>query len=133
LHYTKSFAYPRDIAWTLSRTHQLKNIENACEYADSWSVIPVEEEHILRGSPKSPTDTLADIILVNACYFYPVDDKAKFQTYMPKSNERLIDSKPHFMNFKAYQYEGYGIAERQNMDAFKFEIKTFSRIKNVRQ
>jgi hypothetical protein len=133
LKYTKSFAYPRDIAWTLSKTHQLKNIESACEYPDSWSVIPVEEEHILRGSPKSPTDTLADIILVNACYFYPIDDRSKYQTYTPKSDERLIDSKPHFMNFKAYQYEGYGIAERQNVDAFKLEIKTFSRIKNVRQ
>lgn len=132
LKYTKSFAYPKDIAWTLSKTHQLKDIENVCEYTDSWSVIPAEEEKILRGSSKNPTDTLADIILVNACFFYPVDDKTKYHAYSPTNNARLLDSKPHFMNFKAYQYEGYGIAERENVEAIKFDIKTFKRIQGGR-
>jgi hypothetical protein len=132
LKYTRTFAYPRDIVWAMNKTYQLKDIENRCEYADSWSIIPVEDEHILRGGTKSQTDTLADTFLVNACYFYPLDDRAKYQAYTPQNNERLIDSKPHFMNFKAYQYEGYGIVERQNADVMKFEIKTFSRTRGVR-
>jgi hypothetical protein len=119
-----AFAYPRDMAWAVSEKYQLKDIDNICEHADCWSLVPVEEDKILRGSARR--DTLKpDIIFVNACYFYPFDDLKKYQPYYPSSAYILVDSQRHFANCKAYQYEGYSIKERQNLDSVNFHVRRF--------
>jgi len=121
-----SFSYPRDIGWELNKTNNLNDIEYTCEYEDSWSVIPIndDEKNI---KLKNDTYSSPKVILINGCYIYPANNISKYHPFIPKPNEVLMKSKPHFMNFKAYQYEGYGDNERSIMDKMQIQIKIFQR------
>ncbi len=116
IHY-KSFAYPRDIFWKYSKANKLQSIDNICESDYGWSVIPTNEEKI--HSPK--------IIIVNGCYVYPFTDISGFRLFIPPDGYYLLESKSHFINFKAYQYEGFSIIERRNIDKLSLQIKIFSK------
>jgi hypothetical protein len=117
----QSIYYPRDMAWALSKTPDFKGIQNVCEFADAWSVLPEKITF------KTPTDSLSNLIVTNICYMYPLSNLAHFQAFSPQNDYNLRDSKSLFINFKAYQFEGYGIEERENIDKIQFRIKTFSR------
>lgn len=113
----KSFAYPRDVYWKYCKSEEIKNIDVVCESDYGWPVIPVNE------------DTLHDpeMIIVNGCHMYPYNDITKTNIYKPKAGYQLLESRPHFLNFKAYQYEGFDIVDRDNFDKTNFQIKVYSK------
>lgn len=115
-----SYSYPRDIAWSLINKYPSARINSICEYENSLSVFPKHTS-----SNSQITKYSMKLQLINCCFFYPVDDKSKFQEFRPKYTMELLEHKIHFINFKGYQYEGYGKDERELIDKLRFEIKVF--------
>jgi hypothetical protein len=45
--------------------------------------------------------------------------------FHPELKLSLLESGNHFLNFKAYQYEGYDIQERKNLDKLSLKINVY--------
>ncbi len=115
----KSYAYPKDILWKVANTQSYNNLTEICEHDDSWSIMDyINLKH-------KPTPKADNIILVNGCYFHPFESAESYNTYTPHDNEKLIIAEPYFINYKAYQYEGYSIAARKNIDSLQLKIKVY--------
>jgi hypothetical protein len=127
IHY-KSFSYPRDVAWKLSKTIYLEDIENVCEVNNSWSLMPSYKEyahsnvHVKRDRQQFHT-----ILVTNCCAVCSGISPAIYHAFNPNENYNLLDTKPHFINFKAYQYEGYNISDRKNIDKINLQIRVFAK------
>jgi hypothetical protein len=93
-------------------------LKTLSEYENSWYVGPNINNNLI--NEKRNNDSL---VLINCCYFYPVNDLKKFHPINTKYGMKVFD---HFLNFKAYQYEGFGIVERQNLDKMALKIKVLS-------
>ncbi|AXG74941.1 hypothetical protein DVK85_12165 [Flavobacterium arcticum] len=116
----KSYAYPKDIVWKIENTTSYNDLIEVCEHDDSWSIMAyINSKH-------KPVVTADNIVLINGCYFYPLEHIESYNPFIANDNEKLILVKPHFINYKAYQYEGYNIIERQNIDSLKLKIKVYT-------
>jgi hypothetical protein len=114
-----SIAYPRDVYWAYLRNYPRTQIIEKTEYDNSWSNLP---ERIFL----SPSTVQKDsIIAVNTFYFYPLNDKEKYHKYQAPKNKKIRFDKPHFLNYKSYQFEGYGIEERKNIRNYQFRIRLY--------
>jgi hypothetical protein len=122
-----SFSYPRDIFWELSKTYNLKEIENVCEYDDNWSAMPSEKEFRNIGIHTKTDSQYHNILMLNCSNISPINDLTKYHPFYPKDDYIIVESKPHFINCKAYQYEGRSIVERNNTDKINLQIKLFSK------
>lgn len=114
------FSYPRDVYWQYLKTYPFSQIEEISEYEDSWSNLPQKIDSIYIN--KNQRDT---ITIVNGQYFYPVETPVKYHPYYPKTSKKQILNRLHFINYKAYQYEGYGIKARKLIDSLQFRIKIY--------
>lgn len=121
-----SFSYPKDIAWELIKTHKIEQIKEVNEYPPYMSMMPSEKYFKDFNVQKNRITQSENLVVANLSFFYPIEDLSKYQVFHPKENYSLLYSKRHFMNFKAYQYEGCKIIERQNLDKMDLHIKVFS-------
>lgn len=127
----KSLAYPRDVAWKLNATIYIEDIENVCELNNSWSMLPSYKEyahsdvHIKRDNRQ-----LHSILITNCCAVCSGVCPEIYSEFIPDSSYHLLETNPHFINFKAYQYEGYNIIDRQNIDKINLQIRVFSKKSN---
>jgi hypothetical protein len=64
--------------------------------------------------------------VVNGAYFFPVSDTSGYHAFQPPPDAKLLFSKPHFSGFNAYQYEGYSISERKNLNRYHFKVMVFA-------
>jgi len=119
-----SLVYPRDIGWQLINEYSEVEISSVCEYEYSYSAIPSSEK--IETDSLSNSNDLGELLVVNGCYFYPVDDLLKYQPFEPSRAYTLKESYPHFLNFKGYQYEGFTIEERINLDRLNLQVKIYS-------
>ena len=127
IHY-KSFSHPRDVVWKLSKTNKFEDIENVCEYHPAGgSAMPRKIGLMNPGGRAVTSNRSPNVVVTNCCHLNRVKDLTKYQAYIPKNNYSLVETAPHFLNAKAYQYEGYGIVERRNMDRLNLQIKVFSK------
>lgn len=124
-----SHSYPRDIAWQYLNAAPSAEIISYCEYENSWSALPKKiNKDLYKFENISTSNSKSDkIYIINCCYVYSVNDLSKYNAFNPTSELKLIDSKKHFLNFKAYQYEGYGADERKLLDKLSLNIKVFSK------
>lgn len=118
-------AYPRDVAFEYNKKYDLQNKELIFEYGTSVSALPTKEELYYPGISAIGRETNKKILLVNFCYFYPAEDLTKYHEFIPAANYLLIESMPYFLNFKAYQYEGFNILERGNISKMNLQIKVY--------
>jgi hypothetical protein len=126
-HYC-SFSYPRDVSWKISKMDNLKDVENVYEYENNRAVLPFNSEFKKNTESKMKTDSLySNILALNCFYIYPVNDLSKYHLFHPKENYVLLESRPHFLNFKAYQYEGFTLIDRINLDKINLQIKVFKK------
>ncbi|MCX6272536.1 MAG: hypothetical protein NTU44_15225 [Bacteroidetes bacterium] len=123
IHYL-SFSYPRDIGWKLSKTYNLNDVKNVREFDNCSSSIPLIE-NFAHSDYNRTNRTFEKIIITNCCWVNGVGDFSKFHPFVPDKNYKLVEAKPHYVNFKAYQFEGFNIIERRNLDKMKLQIKTF--------
>lgn len=113
--------YPRDIGWVLSKTYQFEDIKEINEYPPYQSLMPSKKKFV----NKNKEHRTKNIIALNMSVFWPINDLSNFHPFYPDENYTLINSIPYFLNYKAYQYEGYNIDERQNLDKLDLQIKIF--------
>jgi hypothetical protein len=72
----------------------------------------------------------ADVILVNNYIYHPFMEVEQTEIFIP-DDYRLIYSKPHFLKFKAYQFDGDSIGGRNNFDNYKLHIKVYKKLPAV--
>jgi hypothetical protein len=120
----KTYVYPRDVFWQVIYKYQTTDIQTKEEYSFAMSLLPVQSElskakiHPLVPSPK--------MTVVNGAYFFPVSDTSGYHAFQPPPDAKLLFSKPHFSGFNAYQYEGYSISERKNLNRYHFKVMVLS-------
>ncbi len=115
----QKIAYPRDVYWQYLKTYPKKNIKEISEYDDAWSNLPSRLDSLYI-KPQNNT-----VKVINSFYFYPFNDVQKFHPYKADNKEKLLFDRPHFINYKAYQYEGYGINDRKLIDRLQPHIKIY--------
>jgi hypothetical protein len=126
-----SLAYPRDIYWQLVKANKLNYAGNCFEYDDRWPVMPKRNDSINYDIREKRINTIQYIILdgnfINAS-IYLVKDLNEYHMFNPNDNYHLLESKPSFMNFKAYQYDsGANMIDRHSMDKNSIKINIFSK------
>ncbi len=122
----KTYSYPRDIGWKYVNIYGKNAVHNICEYNGGVSQIPSQIKKTNSISPSEKKyQSFYCVELVNCCYhnFYHSIDK-NLQFYL-KSDGILIESLYPYYTYKPYQYEGYGITERRNLDSIKPMIKAY--------
>ncbi len=120
----KSLGYPRDIVWDLSKKYDLKKIKSVFEFDDQYSQVEAVMYHSRYFERKN---LLPNNIIILNCFEYNCPyDFSEYHPYTPEKNYHLIAVKPHFLTFKAYQFEGYGIMERKNLEKINLQIKIYS-------
>ena len=130
-----SYAYPRDLCWQLIKTNNLKDVENVFEWDDRWPLMPKGKEVIYYDIDGKPISSYYNIIEIGGHFngtIYLINDLTKDYIFNPKDNFYLLESKPSFMNFKAYQYDsGASMIERQIMDKMNLQIKIFAAVEPI--
>lgn len=123
-----AISYPRELAWKYRNEYGESAINYVCDYENVWSKVILEKQinkpgYNVGGKKNNPGKK---ILIVNACFFYPFDDLSKYKPFISKNGFRLVESGLHFINFKAYQFEGYNKDERSNIDDLRLHIKVYS-------
>jgi hypothetical protein len=121
------FSYPRDIAFRYNREYVISNRKLVFEYGTSVAAFPSEDELIFPVQSEKKANTFSEFTMVNFCYFYPAEDPSLYHEYIPGSGSTLISSGSYFLNNKAYQYEGFNIAERENISGMNLHIKVYGK------
>lgn len=129
------YAYPRDILWQLIKINNSNNVGNVFEFVDRWPIMPKGKEVIYYDINGKPISSYYNIIEVGDHFngsIYLVDNLTKQKIFNPNDNYHLLESKPSFMNFKAYQYDtGANMNDRHNMDKRNIQIKIFTAAKPI--
>ena len=124
-----SFSYPRDICWQLVKANKLNYVGNCFEYDDRWPVMPKGKELIYYDIRGKRINSIQYIILDGNSFngpIYLVNDLTKYHIFNPNDNYHLLESKPSFMNFKAYQYDsGANMIDRHYMDKNVYKLIYF--------
>ncbi|NPA42492.1 MAG: hypothetical protein GXO27_00475, partial [Chlorobi bacterium] len=94
-------AYPKQVYWKYLYGCSPERVRTVSEYRDAPLNIPPLD----RGE-QSP-GTCPERIAVNLVYLYPFDRPDKWQPFEPPSRYRLIFDRPHYLQFKAYGFEGW--------------------------
>jgi hypothetical protein len=125
----KTYSYPRDIGWKYVNIYGKNAVHNICEYNGGVSQVPAR---VLTKKSISPTEKIYDsfyfVALVNCCYHNTFFDIEKNKRFYLKTGGVLIESLRPYYLFKPYQYEGYGIEERRNIDSLQPLIKAYGYI-----
>jgi len=121
IHSYLQIYYPRDVYWQYLKTYPKEHIVQLSEYKHAWSNLPekVEGKYVDLSGKDS-------IYVVNGMFFYPYDTPAKLQLKFPENSELLFNGL-HFIQYKAYQYEGLNMQERSYLDSLQFHIKVLKK------
>lgn len=114
----KTYFYPKDVAWDIYNTYHFKNYNQVFEYKNSLNSFP-ELPHAKQSQIKN------DFVFVNFCVVYPFNDIENYKVYQNQKNYNLIFSGTDCLGFKAYQFEGYNIEARENIDKTRMKIKVY--------
>jgi hypothetical protein len=120
----KSYAYPLDEEYRLSKQFDLQNALYLNENQDAMQISP-DYHNISKGSRKPSKDDKAMILVNFDYYFFPLQDISHYKPLKTDSRYKLILNKPYFLNFKAYQYEGFNVTARNNISSMDLHIKAF--------
>lgn len=110
----KKIAYPIDFVSCSQKIIAENCFESFCEYSNHLNFY---DQFI---SYKKSNNGQPNYVIVNSCFFYPITHE---RITVLKGNFLVLSEKKHFINVKAYQYEGYGYSERQRIDKMNFKIK----------
>ncbi len=113
--------YPKDIAWQIYNEYHFSSFSNYFEYSKSWSEVP----NLATMKIKIASKTNKKLLFVNVCNLYPFDDLQFYKPFRQPNNYQLLISKPCSLNFKAYQFEGYNIHARKNLDSIGLKCMVF--------
>ncbi len=105
--------YPRDILFDQQEQHGKAAIQTTTEFKNFISFYA-----------QQPTKN-ASYTLVNFGIVFPYRELSDYRVYRPKSNDTLVLDVPDCSSFKAYQFEGYNLEERANIDQQTPRLKIY--------
>lgn len=116
----QSIYYPKDVAWSFFNRYHFKEAEEVFEFKKSYSYMPVFTTQKVKKQlfPKK-------LLFVNVSGFYPFRNLNDYKPYQNPKGYKLLFSEKTCQNFKAYQYEGYDIIGRKNLDKVGLRIKVY--------
>jgi len=111
----EGLGYPRDICKELKKNNFLKT-RCVYEYPELFHSYcdDLVKENLNTNS-----------ILLNAALFFPLENISTYKQYKPSEDLKLMFSKPLYINFNAYKYEGYSIKERENISKMNLHVALF--------
>ncbi|NDI99868.1 hypothetical protein GWA97_12330 [Flavobacterium sp. LaA7.5] len=118
----KSYAYPQDVAWSVIKQNPEYNLEGVCEYPSHVNMIQYAQEKNNRNNRGSN-----QLIIVNGCYYYPLNNRKLHQEYTPENNMKLILNQPYFHNYKGYLFEGCTSEEREMYKELNLAVKVYKK------
>ncbi|WP_298151286.1 hypothetical protein [Flavobacterium sp.] len=122
----KRYVYPKDMAWDCFNQYRFKKAMEVFEYGKSRSFMP----NFAINKKKFPEPNAPELVFINSGGFYPFDDMKDYRKYRNQDNYKLLKSGPSCLHFKAYQYEGYNIRARKNIDAADLQVQVY--VRNVK-
>jgi hypothetical protein len=117
----RNLGYPRDVLYANRIASRGVNPLSKVEELEKCNIIGSPPALDLKTNVPYTDDY--DFILVNFCHFFPVN-KADGD-YKPSANARLIFNGPHFQGFRAYQYEGLSIEDREIIQGRDLRISIY--------
>ncbi|AWI27018.1 hypothetical protein [Flavobacterium pallidum] len=117
----KNCFYPKDIAWEFYNKYRFQKTEMVLEYNKSHSFMP----NFSIVKKKMPRDHAPELVFVNISGFYPFTDLHDYRKYENPNHYKLLSENPSCLHFKAYQFEGYNIRARENLDAANLQIRVY--------
>jgi hypothetical protein len=122
----KTYSYPRDIGWKYVNIYGKNAVHNMCEYRGGVSQIPasMQAKNFVSCSEIKYKHYYC-IALVNCCYHNEFRNVQQNDVFYSKRDKTLIETFFPYYLFKPYQFEGYGIEERKNIDALRPLIKAY--------
>ncbi len=122
----KSYSYPRDIGWKYINLYGKNAVHNMCEYRGGVSQIPASMQvKNFVSSSEIKYKHFYCIALVNCCYHNEFRNVQQNPVFYSKRDKILIETLFPYYLFKPYQFEGYGIEERKNIDSIRPLIKAY--------
>ncbi|RAK65766.1 hypothetical protein DLM85_13680 [Hymenobacter edaphi] len=117
--------YPYDV---LSQYHLNTNTASKVRYVNEVGKSPGFKYDIpepARLNEASTAPTTDSLTLINFAFLFPMKHLTPAPDLAKLGSQVLFDG-PHFLNFRAYQFEGFTIAERELIRAskFHFQIRT---------
>ncbi len=116
----KSYAYPQDVAWSVIKQNPNYELQELCEYPPLSNMIQYAQE-----KNNNNIDGTHRLIIVNGCFYYPLNNSNLYQEYIPEKGMQLILNKPYFHNYSGYLFEGCNIEERAMYKKLKLSIKVY--------
>lgn len=113
--------YPRDVLYKYGIA--TSNIPSSQIYYESTPLRSIPSPEPFSKKTNFPYKNQNNFILVNFCYFYPID--YIYNPYKPKSSQSKIISYPHFLTYPAYTFEGFNPEEREILINRKYKIEVF--------
>ncbi len=120
-------AYPRDVAWLLSKKYNIYKINSLKEYQYAPNEIPSIKEFRMPYPPNQPDSISTNVILVNCTFLFPVEDYSKYVKLTIPQEYQLFYNKLHFLMLKAYQFEGSTIQERKNLEKMQMYVRVYKK------
>lgn len=122
----RQYCFPRDIGWKYINIHGRTFLNSICEYKGGESQIPSGTERAKK--PKYVDKRTASFLfynIINGCYHDRFDSVKKNDISYVVKYGTLLEKHSAFYCFKAYQYEGYNVAERKTIDSLGINIKVY--------
>ncbi len=115
----QKIAYPRDSVFRLSTKFQIQSFSNVNTIGNNTRVPNRfdKENSINFNSTKN-----SNAIIVNCVFFDDVNDITNQEDF---AGYKKVYDESHFLSFKAYQYEGWGINSRSILEKFKPSISLY--------
>ncbi len=114
----KNLAYPRDVLYTNRvNTANVAQGNFICESPPHDSIWSPAAKNLKTLEPYSAEK---NFIVVNSCYFYPIDEN--FKSYKAPQSAKLVFSGTHFLNFLPYEFEGFSIEERALLQQRMYKV-----------
>jgi len=124
--------YPRDYAWSFLNLYGYYNINQYYGFNHAHTAFPKLDNVSNDYGTLQELDSIglgkynADIknrkyLMVNSCFILPSNKSSidYFGLFDKNGYTHVIDSSRHYINLKAYQFEGYKIEERKFLDSVR--------------
>jgi hypothetical protein len=123
IEYVKLY-YPRDCAFNIIKQNNVKSVTSVYEWCGVKNRWPRTADCQILKSKSNIKDSV-NVLAVNFNFMYPVNNIKNYRRFIPTVNNIEILRVSHFINYKAYQYEGLTLLERYNIDKTFPEIRAF--------
>lgn len=119
-----TLGYPKNMLYNLKIDN--RNFSTQKFYNETQEILfQVLSPNPLNRKTNSPYTTDSNYVLVNCCFYYPLNDPKDFQLFNSGKNLMCIADKPDFQSFTPYTFEGFSPQARINFSKRKYRIKFY--------